>query len=249
MSPLLLLVLVPVMVATAFLSGIFGMAGGLILMGVLLALLPVPAAMVLHAITQLASNGWRAILWHRHISWVPVGAFAAGCLIALGLWSMVRYVPSTPLAMVFLGVTPFIARLLPRDFRPNAESRVQASVYGVICTSLMLVTGVSGPLLDTFFLGGKLDRRAVVASKAVCQVFGHTMKLVYFSGIVVQAAAIDPLIAGLAIAASMLGTTLARRVLEAMTDAQYRRWAHRLITAIGGYYVLHGGYLLATQAQ
>ena len=60
------------MVATAFLSGLFGMAGGLILIGVLLALMPLPTAMVLHAITQMASNGWRAFLWRAHIRWRPV---------------------------------------------------------------------------------------------------------------------------------------------------------------------------------
>jgi hypothetical protein len=32
------------------------MAGGLVLVGVLLALLPLPAAMALHAVTQIASN-------------------------------------------------------------------------------------------------------------------------------------------------------------------------------------------------
>src|SRR5579864_2185124 len=46
------------MIFTALLSGIFGMAGGLILIGVLLTLFPVPQAMVLHAVTQMASNGW-----------------------------------------------------------------------------------------------------------------------------------------------------------------------------------------------
>ncbi len=51
------------MVATAFLSGLFGMAGGMILIGVLLTMMPLPTAMVLHAITQMASNGWRAFLW------------------------------------------------------------------------------------------------------------------------------------------------------------------------------------------
>ena len=35
-------------IATSFLSGLFGMAGGMVLMGLLLVLLPVPAAMVLH---------------------------------------------------------------------------------------------------------------------------------------------------------------------------------------------------------
>ncbi|MGH6893767.1 MAG: hypothetical protein ACREEP_16080 [Dongiaceae bacterium] len=52
---------------TSFLSGVFGMVGGLILMGVLLLFLPVPAAMTLHAITQMTANGWRAAVWNRHI--------------------------------------------------------------------------------------------------------------------------------------------------------------------------------------
>jgi hypothetical protein len=65
MTPLLITALGLLMVATAFLSGLFGMAGGLILIGVLLTILPLPSAMVLHAITQIASNGWRAFLWRR----------------------------------------------------------------------------------------------------------------------------------------------------------------------------------------
>ena len=45
MSITLMLALLATMVATSFLSGVFGMAGGLVLMGVLLALLPLPEAM------------------------------------------------------------------------------------------------------------------------------------------------------------------------------------------------------------
>ena len=51
MTPLMIAALGALMVATAFLSGLFGMAGGMILIGVLLALMPLPTAMVLHAIT------------------------------------------------------------------------------------------------------------------------------------------------------------------------------------------------------
>src|SRR5213075_1784518 len=72
MTPLVIAALGLLMVATAFLSGLFGMAGGMILIGVLLALMPLPTAMVLHAITQMASNGWRAFLWRAHIRWRPV---------------------------------------------------------------------------------------------------------------------------------------------------------------------------------
>ena len=69
------------------------MAGRMILIGVLLALMPLPTAMVLHAITQMASNGWRALLWRSHIRWQPVSVYLIGCALALGLWSITRYVP------------------------------------------------------------------------------------------------------------------------------------------------------------
>ena len=47
----------------------------------------------------------------------------------------------------------------------------------------------------------------------------------------------------------MLGTTLARRILEAMSDAQFRTWANRLITTVAGYYILYGGWLLFTRTE
>jgi uncharacterized membrane protein YfcA len=247
MTPLLIAGLAIVMLATSFLSGLFGMAGGMILLGVLLAVLPVPAAMVLHAVTQMASNGWRGLLWHRHVRWSAVGAYVGGCALALLLWSLVRYVPSKPVAFILLGLTPFLARLVPARLRPDPESKVQGVIYGGICTSAMLLTGVSGPLLDTYFLGGRLDRREIVATKAVCQVVGHAMKLVYFGGVVEQAAALDPVLAVVAVLASVLGTTLARRYLEAMSDAQYRLWAGRIVTAIALFYVVQGGWLLASE--
>ena len=93
MTALMIAALGVLMVATAFLSGLFGMAGGLILIGVLLALLPLPSAMVLHAITQMASNGWRAFLWRSHIQWRPVAIYLIGCALALAAWSLTRYVP------------------------------------------------------------------------------------------------------------------------------------------------------------
>ena len=184
MTPLLIAALGLLMVATAFLSGLFGMAGGLILIGVLLTILPLPSAMVLHAITQMASNGWRAFLWRAHIRWKPVFIYLIGAALALGAWSITRYVPDKPIALLLLGVTPFMARLTPKGLKPNPESIAQGSFYGFICMGLMLMTGVSGPLMDTFFLGGNFGRREVVATKAACQVASHFVKLVYFGGII-----------------------------------------------------------------
>ena len=71
------------MVGTSLLSGIFGMAGGMILIGVLLAIMPVPEAMMLHGVTQMASNGWRGLLWWRYVRWRAVGSYVFGCAVAL----------------------------------------------------------------------------------------------------------------------------------------------------------------------
>src|SRR5580765_1800702 len=141
MSPLLIAALGALMVATAFLSGLFGMAGGLILIGVLLTILPLPSAMVLHAITQMASNGWRALLWRAHIRWRPVMIYLIGCGAALGVWSIARYVPDKPVALLLLGVTPFMARLTPKNLKPNPDSIRQGAFYGSVCMGLMLTTG------------------------------------------------------------------------------------------------------------
>jgi uncharacterized membrane protein YfcA len=249
MTPLMIAALGLLMVATSFLSGLFGMAGGLILIGVLLTLMPLPTAMVLHAITQMASNGWRAFLWRRHIRWRPVSVYLIGCALALGAWSITRYVPDKPIALLLLGVTPFMARVLPSGLKPDPESVGQGSFYGFICMGLMLMTGVSGPLLDTFFLGGNFGRREVVATKATCQVASHFTKLIYFGGIIDSAATLDPVLAAVAVAASMLGTTLARRILEAMTDLQFRTWANRLITTVAGYYIIYGSWLLLARTS
>ena len=249
MTPLMIAALGALMVATAFLSGLFGMAGGMILIGVLLVLMPLPTAMVLHAITQMASNGWRAFLWRAHIKWRPVSVYLIGCAIALAVWSITRYVPDKPIALLLLGITPFMARLLPSDIKPNPDSIWQGSVYGSICMGLMLMTGVSGPLLDTFFLGGNFERRQIIATKATCQVASHLTKLIYFGGIIDQAATLNPVLALVAVAASMLGTTLSRRVLEAMSDQQFRRWANHIITTVASYYLLYGGWLLVAKSS
>lgn len=244
MTPWVIAELCALMVATSLLSGVFGMAGGLILVGVLLAMMPVPEAMALHAVTQMASNAWRGVLWWRHIQWRIALVFIAGSAAAMLAWSAWQYVPDKAVALLMLGITPFLARLLPARLRPNCARTGDGLVYGAISMTLLLLTGVSGPLLDVFFLGGTLDRRQIIATKAAVQVFGHAAKLVYFGLLIANTATLDPVVAGLSIGAAMLGTTLSARLLEMLTDLQYRRWANRMITGIALYYIGYGCVLI-----
>lgn len=232
------------MIFTALLSGIFGMAGGLILIGVLLTLFPVPQAMVLHAVTQMASNGWRALLWWRFIGWRSMGCYVLGCLVAVSLWSLTLYVPDKAVALLMLGLSLFVIRALPEKILPRTFGPAQVAGTGFFSMMLMLLTGVTGPLLDSMFLRSPLERRQIIATKAACQVFGHGFKLFYFGALIQQAGEIEPSFLGVAVASSIVGASLGRFLLERLSDTQFRVWSNRLITAIGSYYVGYGLVLL-----
>lgn len=232
-------------VGTSFISGLFGMAGGMILMGILLALLPVPAAMVLHGVTQLASNGWRAWLWRAHVDWKVAGGYLAGGLGALALFAAMQFVVDKATAFIVLGLMPFVNRAVPARFAFDIARDGHSVLCGFLCTALQLVAGVSGPILDIFFANGALDRRRVVATKAISQMSGHAMKLAYFGAIVATGdALIGPELAALGVVAALIGTTLSRRVLDAMTDVQFYGWTRRLITTAGVVYLGQGLWLM-----
>lgn len=217
-------------------------------MGVLLVLLPLPEAMALHAVTQMASNGWRSLLWLRHVRWRAALAYLVGCAIAFVVWTIWRYVPSKPIAFLLLGVSPFLVGLLPANRKPDPERFHNGLLYGAVCMTLMLLAGVAGPLIDAYFLGGKLNRREIVATKAACQVLSHGAKLIYFGGMVDQTSGLDLLMALLAVTASIVGTSLAKPILERLSETQYRSWASRIVTMIAAVYLAQGGYLLLQPA-
>lgn len=244
MSVVVIAALTATMLFTAFLSGIFGMAGGLILMGVLLALLPLQEAMSLHAITQITSNGWRGVLWFRHARLRLAFNFLLGCAIAFAVWSLWRYVPPTSVAFIALGLAPFVVHFIPEKLKPDPERLLDGICYGTLSMTLMLLAGVSGPLIDTFFLGGKLDRREIVATKALCQVVSHAAKFAYFGLMIDHTGTIDIMMISFAVAATIAGTSLARPILEAMSDTAYRKWAGRIIMAIASVYLARGGYMM-----
>lgn len=241
MSAAVVLLVGGAMLATSILSGIFGMAGGMILMGLLLWLLPLADAMTLHGVTQIASNGWRGLLWVKFVRWRAAAAFLAGALLAFLVWTVWRYVPTKPVALLLLGLSPFVVRWLPDRLRPDPERPLHGLAVGAGSMTLMLFSGISGPLIDTFFLGGKFDRREIVATKAICQVASHLGKTAYFGGLIADA--VRPELFGLAVVMPIIGTSLARPILEAMSDTHYRAWANRIITVIASFYLCTSAYL------
>ena len=234
--------------ATSFLSGIFGLAGGLVLMGVLLLFVPVTTAMVLHATTQIASNGARAFVWRSYVDPRIFGRYMMGGALAFALFAAVRFVPDRALVLVLLGLMPFVGFVLPEKFAPRADRPFGAEASGFISTAFQLLSGVSGPALDIFLIRSDLGRRAVVATKALCQTATHVLKLIYFGGLIGAGFGdVPPIVVALAMALAVIGTNLAKTILERMSDVQFRRWMKVLMIVIGSFYLAQGVYLYATR--
>ncbi|MBV8186015.1 MAG: sulfite exporter TauE/SafE family protein [Alphaproteobacteria bacterium] len=239
-----------VAVATSFISGIFGMAGGMMLIGFLLLMLPVPVAMVFHGVIQIAANGWRAWLWRQHIRWRVVLEFGIGSVASLLVFSFFAFVPDKALVLLMIGLTPFIALSVPKSIAPDVERAGQAFLAGAIGGAMQLVAGITGPLLDIFYVRTGMPRQVNVATKSAAQVLGHLTKIAYFGAMVSSPGGRDLeqwLVMGYAAIFAVLGTTLSRGVLDRLSDRQFYYWTRRVILGLGLVYVGQGVWLMASR--
>ena len=234
--------------ATAFLSSIFGMLGGLILMGILASLLPIASAMVLHGLIQLTSNGYRAWLNRTHINWPIVTTLFIGNVAAMVALVWVAFTPDRITVLLALGVLPYIAWALPKNLALDVTKKPVGLIAGAVVVATNLLAGVGGPLLDVFFQRVALTRHQIVATKAVAQALGHISKIIFYGGLASTASAEDwPQVYLLlaAIIASLIGTGLGKRVLDTMRDATFFSWTQRILLSVGALLMARALYLMA----
>jgi uncharacterized membrane protein YfcA len=245
-APFALALIAVTIVVTSFISGIFGMAGGMILLGVLLIYMDVAPAMVLFGAIQTSANGWRATLWWRHVDWGIVWRYLIGSTAMFLVLRTVAVLPSKATLYLCLGLIPFAADLLPKRLSPDISRPGVPYICGAFIIVLQLMAGAAGHILDVFFQKSRLDRKTIVGTKAVTQVAGHVYRIAYFGSF---AAAIDTSVPWwvyvAAIALSFAGTSLAAPVLLRMTDDGFRMWSRRVTIAVAVTFLVRGLWLLA----
>ncbi|HTM78615.1 MAG TPA: TSUP family transporter, partial [Devosia sp.] len=100
---------------TSTLSGVFGMAGGLILLALLLLILPVGTAIAVQGIVQIIANGSRAWMSRAFIDWRILGTLLLGLLSAGILLWIVRYSPDLATVYIVIGLLPVLV-WIPRSW-------------------------------------------------------------------------------------------------------------------------------------
>jgi uncharacterized membrane protein YfcA len=242
-NPLDLAVIATTIVLSSFISGVFGMAGGMILLGVLLNYCDVATGMILFSIIQLFANGWRIVQWRHYVLWPIFYRYLAGALVTFVVLRMIAFVPDKAVVYLALGLMPFAVEALPVAMRPNIEWAGVPLFTGIVTTVVQIMAGVGGLFLDIFFQKSMLDRKTTNATKAVAQTFSHIARVFYFGSL--TGTANVPLWAiGPAVLLAIAGTSLAPFVIERMTDHGFRQWTRAIILAISILYLARAGWLL-----
>lgn len=229
---------------TAILSGVLGMAGGMVLMAVLVLSMSVANAMILHGVVQATSNGSRAWFLRQHILWRILPTYLVGAGSAVGVFTALVLVPDPAVVLILVGLFPWAARLTKRLQGLDITQPFTTVVCGFLVTAAQLLAGASGPLLDTFYVRAPLTRQQIVASKAITQTIGHVLKIVYYGAIVTVTVDLPLWLFVVCVLAAIAGTRIGTWLLMRWNDTAFTRVSQTIILTIATVCVAQGVYQL-----
>ena len=223
-----------------------GLAGGMLLLAVLLLYLDPVVAIPVHGVVQLVSNASRAWFQHRHVRWDAVWRFAWPLLPAgaAGLF-LLRSVPEGG-GRLWIAAFVLIATWAPgwlgfgaRAGDPRRALAWGGGLVGFASTSV----GATGPLLAPFILALGLGKQATVGTLAACQIFQHLSKVALFGATGFDFGAFAPPLAALC-AASIAGSAIGTKLLDRVPDRAFRGAVRLLLTALAAQLAWEGALSL-----
>lgn len=223
----MLVTLTFVALLTATISAIVGMGGGILLLAVMAGFMPLGEAVQLHATVQLVSNGTRIAAFFRSVDGRTVRRFVCGALpgVVIGFLILrwIRNLDSTgeglehaePYLKIIIGGYILIVTHLPK---PRKEAhrpwRFDFTLLGLLVGILGLVVGAIGPIIAPLFARRGFVKENLIATKAVCQMSTHAMKIPAFWALgLLEPVAFSQLFVGMA-AMAVAGTFLGKRILR-----------------------------------
>ncbi|MCJ8520162.1 putative membrane protein YfcA [Pseudorhizobium tarimense] len=240
MSVAILLGMACTVFLTSLLSGVFGMAGGLILLWVLLLLMPLGTAIAVHGVIQMVANGSRAWFSRTYIDYRILGILCLGLAISAVVLLFLDYKPNIIVVSIAIGLMPILVWLPVQRLHLDASKPSHALICGLIAGALTVGVGVSGPTIDIFFIRAMMDRRKVIATKAATQLISHATKVVFYWNAASLLPAADWVAIALAAPIAILGTRAGNVILQRLTDANFRVWTRWIVTGISAVYIVQG---------
>ncbi len=205
---------------TSALTAAIGIGGGVALMALMSAVLPVASLIPVHGLVQLGSNSGRA--WHQraHVIWPKLLPFITGAVFGAIIGTTVAVqLPDRPMKFA-LGIFVLAVTWLKLPAL-SSMGKNWVALGGAIVAFLSMIFGATGPLLASFFEKAFPDRKELVATVAVGNVVVHGLKVLAFAFAGFAFAPWLPLIAAM-IASGYFGTVLGTKLLHRIPEARFR---------------------------
>ncbi len=164
---------------TSTVTALFGLGGGLLLIGFLPGLLPASIIIPIHGTTQLVSNVSRACFAYRSIEWRLVPQFVAGSLAGILLFGVFLSTVPNQYIPVTIGLYILLS-LWNKQFDTLMRRFENIYVIGFLQTGLSLFVGATGPLATAMLLKKLKAKEQIVTTNAVFMSISHTLKIVLF---------------------------------------------------------------------
>lgn len=169
---------------TAALSGVAGLGGGTILIGVLYALGLAPTVAVpLFAAVQFVSNLSRTVAYFKHVEWRAAGWFALTGVPAPFL--IAPFVAEANVHIILLLLAGLIlVSLIPS---PKGRDPIPATpaflLAGFLNGSIGMFVGATGLFVGRLFLRPEWSKEKVIGTLALCQTLGHLLKVLGYASV------------------------------------------------------------------
>jgi uncharacterized membrane protein YfcA len=231
-------------VVTAGISAVLGMAGGIMLLAVMLLFLEPAVAIPVHAIVQLTSNSSRVVI-HRHAVRPDLLIPFALLLLPAGYLTLplVQVTPADTLRLaigVFVIVATWRKQWLLLGLDPERlGTRPRFALVGAGSGALGPLIGATGPFIAPFFLGIGLSRFELIGTKAACQAATHLAKMVLFGVAGFGFLAYGPLTLAMALCV-IAGTALGTRLLHRLDDDRFTQLYKLALTLVALRLILSG---------
>ncbi|SFF23121.1 Uncharacterized membrane protein YfcA [Fontimonas thermophila] len=206
---------------SATLSGVAGLGGGTILIGVLYAAGMAPAqAVPLFAAVQCVANSARTLAYLRHVEWHAAGWFSLAALPAMLLVApFVEHADADLVRLVLSGL--ILASLLPTRAGVAAlPPRPAFTLAGLLNGSLGMFVGATGLFVGRLFFRPEWRKETTIGTLALTQTLGHALRVVVY-GFVGFSALAQPLLLALLCGAVIAGTALGKRLNGRLSEVQF----------------------------
>ncbi len=214
---------------TSFMSGVFGIGGGTILLGFLAVLIPPAALIPIHAVLQLGSNCFRALLLVKHVNYSVLLPFILGS--ALGSIIGGGMLLKLPVWLVQFGIAGFI--LWTVFGAVPAMDKKHVLLAGSFSGFLTMLFGATGPFVSAFVKTLRLPRLEHIGTNSLMMTLQHGLKIVVFGVLGFNFGPYLFLLCALLLC-GMIGTVLGRVVLFRINEDIFRKFLNIVLIVIAG---------------